>query len=104
MSEQNKSVVRRYMDALNAKDVAGLDEIFSPDYANHSPRLGIIGKAATLQDYEQTFKAFPDRVGSIEELIAEDKVFLRQFTRTTFQQAIPGIATPPTGKEVTWTV
>ena len=49
MSEQNKSVVRRYMDALNAKDVAGLDEIFSPDYANHSPRLGIIGKAATLQ-------------------------------------------------------
>ena len=105
MSEQKKAVVRRYMEALNEKHLAALDEIFSPDYANHSPRLGIIGKAATLQDYGQTFKAFPDRKGAIEEMIAEgDKVFLRQFTRTTFQQAIPGIATPPTGKEVTWTV
>ena len=105
MSEQNKAVVLRYMEVLNERNLAALDEIFSPDYANHSPRLGIIGKVATLQDYEQTFKAFPDRVGTIEELIAEgDKVFLRQSTRTTFQRAMPGIATPPTGKEVTWTV
>ena len=105
MLEQNKAVVSRYMDALNAKDLAALDEIFAPDYSNHSPRIGISGKDATLKDYEQTFKAFPDRVGTIEELIAEnDKVFLRQFTRTTFQHAMPGIATPPTGKEVTWTV
>lgn len=105
MSKQNKAVVRRYMDALNAKDVAALDEIFSPDYDNHSPRIGIVGKEVTLQDYEQTFKAFPDRVGTIEELIAEgDKVFLRQFKGTTFQRAIPGIAVEPTGTEVTWTV
>ena len=83
MSEQNKAVVRRYMEALNAKDLAALDEIFSPDYANHSPRIGATGKEATLKDYEQTFKAFPDRVGTIEELISEgDKVFLRQSTRT----------------------
>ena len=105
MSEQNKAIVHCYMDALNAKDLAALDDIFSPNYINHSPRIGVTGKEATLKDYEQTFKAFPDRVGTIEELIAEgDKVFLRQFTRTTFQRAMPGIATPPTGKEVNWTV
>ena len=74
---KNKAVVRHYIDALNAKDLAALDEIFSPNYINHSPRIGVTGKEATLKDYEQTFKAFPDRVGSIEELIAEgDKVFL----------------------------
>ncbi|PKB71597.1 MAG: hypothetical protein BZY87_04935 [SAR202 cluster bacterium Io17-Chloro-G6] len=71
MFEENKAVVRRYMEALNEKNLAALDEIFSPDYANHSPRIGVVGKEATLQDYKQTFKAFPDRLGSIEELIAE---------------------------------
>ena len=105
MSEKNKAVVRRYMDALDERDLAALDEIFSADYVNHSPRIGLIGKEATLRDYEQTFKAFPDRHATIEELIAEgDKIFLRQFTRTTFQRAIPGIAVEPTGTEVTWTV
>ena len=104
MSEQNKTVVRRYMEALNEKDLAVLDEIFSPDYANHSPRIGVTGKETTLRDFEQTFKAFPDRIGTIEELIAEgDKVYLRQTTRTTFQQAIPGIAVEPTGTEITFT-
>ena len=105
MSEQNKAVVRRYMEALNQRDLAALDDIFSPNYANHSPRIGVTGKDATLKDYEQAFQAFPDRVGAIEELIAEgDKVFLRQSTRTTFKQPMPGIATAPTGKEVGWTV
>ena len=105
MSEPNKAIVLRYMEALNERDLGALDEIFSPDYANHSPRIGLTGKEATLRDYEQTFKALADRVGTIEELIAEgDKVFLRQSTRTTFHKTMPGIATPPTGKEVTWTV
>ena len=48
MSEQNKAVVLRYMEVLNERNLAALDEIFSPDYANHSPRVGIIGKVATL--------------------------------------------------------
>ena len=99
MSEQIKDVVRRYMEALNEKNLAALDEIFSPDYANHSPRIGVTGKRATLRDYEQTFRAFPDRQGTIEELIAEEnKIFLRQTTRTTFQQAVPGIPIAPIGK------
>ena len=50
MSEQNKCVVRRYMEALNERDLATLDEIFSPGYANHSPRIGVTGKEATLRD------------------------------------------------------
>ena len=38
---------------------------------------------------------FPDMVVTSEDMVAEgDKVFLRQSTRTTFQRAMPGIATP----------
>ena len=104
MSEQNKAVVRRFMEALNEKNLSTLDEIFAPDYANHSPRLGAIGKEETLRDFEQTFKAFPDRHGTIEELMSEgDKVFLRQTTQTTHQQVIPGIPIEPTGKQISFT-
>lgn len=103
MSEQNKAVVRRFMEALNEKNLSTLDEIFAPDYANHSPRLGVIGKEATPRDFEQTFKAFPDRHGIIEELMAEgDNVFLRQTTQTTHQQVIPGIPIEPTGKQISF--
>ena len=105
MSEQNKAVALRYIEALNEENSAAFDEILAPDFANHSPRLGIISREATVHDFALIFKAFPDRHSAIADLIAEgDKVFLRTTVQGTHRDGVPGIPIDPSGKQITWTV
>lgn len=79
MSEENKTIVRRYVEeGLNQENLVLFDELLAADFANHSPRLGIMGRETTVQDFAQIFKAFPDRHSTIEDIIGEgDKVFVR---------------------------
>jgi len=105
MSEQNKAVVRRYVEGLNEENLAVFDEILAPDFANHSLRLGIVNRENTVNDYPLFWKAFPDCHRTIEDVIAEgDKVFLRTTVQGTHQDFVPGISIEPTGKSITWTV
>ncbi len=106
MSEENKTIVRRYIDeGLNQENLVLFDELLATDFANHSPRLGIMDREATVQDFAQIFKAFPDRHSTIEDIIAEgDKVFVRTTAQGTHQDKVPGILIDPTGKQITWTV
>ena len=42
MSEENKSIVRRWIeDGMNGRELAIIDELFAPDYANPSPALAL---------------------------------------------------------------
>lgn len=44
MSEENKTIVRRYVEeGLNQENLVLFDELLAADFANHSPRLGIMG-------------------------------------------------------------
>ena len=105
MSEQNKAIVRRYIEGLNGENLRVFDEILAPDFANHSPRLGIMSREETVNDFALIFKAFPDRHSTIEDMIAEgDKVFLRTTGQGTHQDMVPGIPIEPTGKQIRWTV
>ncbi len=70
--EENKAIVRRYIEeGLNQENLVLFEELLAPDFANHSPRLGIMSREATVQDFAQIFKAFPDRHSTIENIIAE---------------------------------
>ena len=71
MSEQNKSVVRRYVVGLNEENLGVFDEILAPDFANHSPRLGIVNRENTVNDYPLFWKAFSDLHRTIEDIFAE---------------------------------
>ncbi len=106
MSEENKTIVRRYVEeGLNQENLVLFDELLAPDFANHSPRLGIMGRETTVKDFAQIFKAFPDRHSTIEDIIGEgDKVFVRTTAEGTHQYQVPGIPIDPTGKKITWTV
>ena len=105
MSERNKATARRYIEALNEENLPAFDEILAPDFANHSPRLGIMNREATVHDFALIFKAFPDRHSAIADLIAEgDKVFLRTTVQGTHRDQVPGIPIDPSGKQIAWTV
>ena len=106
MSEANKALVRRYLDeGMNNRNLAILNEIFSTDLINHSPRIDRVDREETIKDYEKFFAAFPDWRTIIEDIIAEDdKVVVRRSVHGTHKGDIPGIPMTPTGKQITFTL
>ena len=106
MSEENKAIVRRWLeDGLNARNLAIIDELFAPDYANHSPRLGVVGREYTALETAEFFVAFPDWRTTIDDVIAEGgKVVVRRTVQGTYTGEVQGAPVPPTGKLVTFTI
>ena len=106
MSEENKAIVRRWLeDGLNARNLAIIDELFAPDYGNHSPRLGVVGREYTALETAEFFVAFPDWRTTIDDVIAEGgKVVVRRTVQGTYTGEVQGAPVPPTGKLVTFTI
>jgi len=76
--EENKAIVRRFIEELNKRNLAILDELIASDYVDHDRKVrgretdfnhGKQAIAKILQDY-------PDLHTTIEDIIAEgDKVW-----------------------------
>jgi predicted ester cyclase len=97
MSEENKTIVRRYFDSW------GTPELLSPDFVAHMPDVpGPMNREAFVQYQGVILAAFPDFRPTLEEQIAEgDKVANRLVFQGTHKGDFQGI--PPTGKRVTIT-
>jgi len=83
----------------NAKmDVA--DELFSPNFVNHSPEQGVTADLGGLKQYiSMMHAAFSDFSATIEDMIAEnDKVVARMRVRGVHTGDFMGIA--PTQKKI----
>lgn len=92
--EENKAIVRRFIDAYNKLDFA--DDLVAPDYVD--PELG--GREGLKQLMNMFFKAFPDFHETIEDIIAEgDQVWVRLTYTGTHTGEYLGFA--PTGKKIT---
>jgi predicted ester cyclase len=101
--EENKAVIRRWVEVSNAHDVDALVELFTPDTFDH------VGRSAGPEWWRQVFgflyATLPDWRWTLEDLVAEDdRVVARPTARGThLGSEIPflrGIA--PTGKAVAW--
>ena len=101
MSEQNKSLIRRYLEqTINAGNVAAIDELTSADYVGHMVGVPPFDRATHKQLLAALRAAFPDQQVTIEDLIAEgDKVVNRATDTGTHRGEFQGIA--PTGKRFT---
>jgi serine phosphatase RsbU (regulator of sigma subunit) len=99
--EENKAIVRRYVEEIsNEGNLDLVDEIFDR-YVSHQPDGSTLerGPEDVKRIRAAHFEAFPDERVSIEEQIAEgDKVVSRMTVRGTHQRGFRGMA--PTGKEV----
>jgi predicted ester cyclase len=101
--EENRAVIRRWVEVSNAHDVNALVELFTPDTFDH------VGRSAGPEWWRQVFgflyATLPDWRWTLEDLVAEDdRVVARPTARGThLGSEIPflrGIA--PTGKAVAW--
>ena len=100
--EENKAVVKKFIERMSKGDTSALDELVTGNYVFHEMGAGRdINKEALKQGVANTLAAFPDNTTTIEDMIAEgDKVSLRTTVRGTQTGKYQNIA--PTGKSVTF--
>jgi serine phosphatase RsbU (regulator of sigma subunit)/predicted ester cyclase len=103
-AEDNKALVRRFVRAQWAKDLAALEEMMAPDFVDHSV---LPGQGSTREDYLQDVAedqaASSDAILAIEDQMAEgDKVISRLSIRGSHdQEMVTGM--PPTGVKLGFT-
>src|SRR5829696_3409853 len=103
-AEDNKALVRRFVRAQWAKDLAALEEMMAPDFVDHSV---LPGQGSTREDYLQDVAedqaASSDAQLSFEDQMAEDdKVMTRLAIHGTYdQEMFTGV--PPTGVKLKFT-
>jgi len=103
MSEQNKTLARRWFEDLFSRgnlDVA--NEILSAEFVDHLTHEDERG-LEELKLYVSIYRtAFPDIQDAVEDIVAEgDKVVVRWTSGGTHQGEFMGVA--PTGRHVTFT-
>jgi len=99
-TEENKVILRRWLDELiNKNNLALADEFMDASYVNHFLPPGPTGPDAERQIMGMFFSAFPDLQGTLEDILGEgDKVVTRVTWRGSNTGSLMGM--PPTGKPV----
>ncbi|HZG68129.1 MAG TPA: ester cyclase [Herpetosiphonaceae bacterium] len=99
--EENKAVVRRFFEMLNAGNLSALDDILAPSYAGHFGGAPQMDRTAFKQFVGAFFTALPDLHHAVEDLFGEgDKIALRLTLSGTHRGPFQGLA--PTGKHVSF--
>jgi predicted ester cyclase len=108
--EKNKIVVRRFIEELNKRNIAIMDELVAPDMAH--PTLQVQGPESYKQFETALWKAFPDWHETILDMVAEgDKVWVWGEVTAThtgeWLSFLPYISkkvrVAPTGKKIKFT-
>src|SRR5947209_14513378 len=69
-TEDNKALVRRYIETWNRGDLKGMAEFWAPDMVHHT-RTGSHGFEAVVTIVSDFMKAFPDLQFEIDDLVAD---------------------------------
>ncbi len=101
MSEENKALVRRFVDEVQSRgNIDAIDELCSSEFVNHSAPPRVPSNCEGVKQVTTMFRqAFPDSYFTVEDMVAEgDKVATRKTFHGTHQGEFMGI--PPTGQQV----
>lgn len=101
--EENKAIIRRFIDAYNNRNLDVFDELVASDYYDQTFEKH--GSEPFKQSFESALETFPDWHNEIEDMIAEgDQVWVRvKATGTnTGEWNISGVIIPPTGKKISY--
>jgi steroid delta-isomerase-like uncharacterized protein len=99
--EDNKAVIRRWIEAYNNRDMQAEADVLAPGYVAHVPAApGPLEGLEAWRKFTAPFvEAFPDLRLTVEDILSEgDKVAARVAFHGTHRGEFQGIA--PTGKEV----
>ena len=98
--EENKAIVRRFIEAINTRTLASLNELISPDFIYQPHQIQGLDRIKHIIEEEIT--GFPNLQVTVEDIIAEgDRVWVRLTQTGTHTGAFRGLQ--PTGKTITYT-
>ncbi len=100
-AEENKGVVRRFIEAYNSRNLDLFDDLVASDYVDHTHMQQGLEQFRTL--FTMAFKAFPDWHEEIEEIVAEGDMVWVRVTATgthTGEWSFAGVPIPPTGRNL----
>jgi steroid delta-isomerase-like uncharacterized protein len=102
MSEENKAVVRRFIEEVwNNGNLDAIDELISEDHVDHDPaNAGSPGGREGVRAFVQMYRtAYPDTHIEFGEMVAEGDLVAGSWTATgTHQGELMGM--PPTGRYI----
>ena len=103
-TEQNKTLVRRFGNLINAQNLDGAFALFTSNFVDHGLPPGTPpGVESSRQFFRGHFAAFPDLQATVLDTFAEgDKVVSRIELEGTHVGPLMGI--PPTGKHAKWSL
>ena len=88
-TNENKALVQRYIDQLNQRNVAILDELVANEF-----------REAVRQGYLRIITAFPDYTVVVQDMVAEGEQVVVEWSHTGVHNGVyDGL--PPTGKTIT---
>jgi steroid delta-isomerase-like uncharacterized protein len=101
-TEENKTIARRAVEAINAGDFSLLESLVTADAVDHAVPPGMPPTRDSAIQFLTMFRgAFPDLHYTVEDVIAEgDRVVQRSTARGTMQGDFLGM--PATGKTAAW--
>ncbi len=111
-AEDNKALIRRFVEEINRGNVDVVDDVFAPDFKEIAlwpdPRVpSSIGTATGTRAMKEAFPtgraAFPDGMFTIEELTAEGDIAVLCETFRGTHAGAGFLDLAPTGKSVHWT-
>ena len=100
-AEENKALIRRWIEAYNERDLQAEADLLAPGYVAHVPAApGPLEGLEAWRQFSGSFaEAFPDLRLTVQDIAAEgDTVAARVAFHGTHRGEFQGI--PPTGKEV----
>ncbi|TFF94507.1 ester cyclase [Candidatus Thorarchaeota archaeon] len=100
-AEQNKKVIRRFIDGYNSRNMDVFEELVAPNYYDHLFEQE--GRDKFKEMFTMAFKGFPDWYEGIEDIIAEgDKVWvwIKATGTHTNEWDLFGVSVPPTGNKI----
>ena len=100
MSEESNPILRRWMEGgLIAGDLAMIDNLFAPNYANHGPRLGVVSREYTAQKTAEFLTDFSAWQTTIDHVFAEGEGVVAPGTvRGRYKDELQGTLVSPMGK------
>jgi len=99
--EENKALVRKFIDAYNNRNLEIFETLVSPNYVDHTHKQQ--GREEFKQLFTMAFQGFPDWHETIEDIISEGEWVWVKVTATgthTGQWTLFGVPLPPTGNKI----
>jgi steroid delta-isomerase-like uncharacterized protein len=99
-AEENKLVIRRWLEAWNTNDLDAAEGLLQDDYVRHDANLpDIVGPQAERQFVATALAAFPDLRFEAQHLVAEDDLVVSRLTaQGTHRGEFMGV--PASGRHV----